>query len=277
MIRGGIRGNGAQLADYLLTQKDNDNVRVFDIRETSHPYDLKKSLVEMSLSVELSRRTKRGLYHVIINPDPEASRQMTATDWHRAVMLMEQETGFTGQKRVMVLHEKNSRFHMHCVYERWDWDKNRVISNKNSRYAQNRARKQMEIEFGHRRTQDINIEKRELRKLATKLWQDHPIGRDFVQALADHGYTVCRSDSRRPIVVVNRHGLSFDLVRPIKGAVTKDVEGRLKGIRLPKDKTIMDRIGTERKSRAKHDSREQKIIDLQEQIRKGQKQKDRGR
>jgi len=229
----------------------------------------------MSLSVELSRRTKKGLYHVVINPDPEASRQMTAADWHRAADILEAETGFTGQKRIMVLHEKKGRLHMHVVWERWDWDNSRVISNKNSRYAQNRARKQMEIEFGHRRTQDINTEKRELRKLATRLWQLHPAGRDFIKALADHGYTVCRSDGPRPIVVVNRHGLSFDLVRPIRGAITKDVQERLKGSRLPKDKRIMHKIGEERRHRAKPNNQEQKIVELQEQVK--QKQKDRGR
>lgn len=275
VIRGGIRGNGAQLADYLLAKKDNDNVRVFDIRGTSQPFNLKKSLIEMSLSAELSRRTKKGLYHVVINPDPEASRQMTAADWHRAADIMEAHTGFTRQKRIMVLHEKKDRVHMHVVWERWDWEHSRVISNKNSRYAQNRARKQMEIEFGHRRTPNINIEKRELHKLATRLWQDHPSGQDFIRALDDHGYTVCRSDGRRPIVVVNRRGLSFDLVRPIKGAKTRDVQDRLKGVPLPKDKRVMERIADERKLRPKRHSREQKIVELQEEMQ--QKKKDRGR
>lgn len=275
VTRGGIRGNGSQLADYLLAKKENDRVELFDIRGTSFPDDLKKSLIEMSLSVEFSRRAKKGLYHVIINPDPEASRQMTVADWHCAADILERETGFTGQKRVMVLHEKAGRLHMHCVYERWDYEKNRVIPSKNNYYAQNRARKQMEIEFGHRRTPDINTEKRELRKLATRLWQLHPSGQGFVRALDDHGYTVCRSDGRRPIVVVNRRGLSFDLVRPIKGAVTKDVKDRLKDVSLPKDKMIMDRIGKERKYRTKADSREQRIVELQEQVQ--QKKKDRGR
>lgn len=220
----------------------------------------------MSLSVELSHRTKKGLYHVIINPDPEASRLMTAADWHRAADIMEQQTGFTGQKRVMVLHEKKSRLHMHVVWERWNFDKNRVIPNKNSRYAQNRARKQMEIEFDHRRTQDINTEKRELRKLATRLWQLHPTGQEFVRALDDHGYTVCRSDGRRPIAVVNRRGLSFDLVRPIKGAVTKEVTGRLKGIRLPLDKQIMQAVSERRKYRTKAKTREQIAEELHQQM-----------
>jgi len=66
-----------------------------------------------------------------------------------------------------------------------------------------------------------------------------------------------------------------DLVRPIKGAKTRDVQDRLKGMRLPKDKRVMERIADERKHQPKRDSREQKIIDLQEQAK--QKQKDRGR
>jgi len=234
----------------------------------------------MSLMVELSRRTKRGLYHGIINPDPEASRQMTAADWHRAADILETELKLSGQKRVMILHEKKGRLHMHCAWDRWDFDKNRVIPHKNNYYAQDRARKQMELEFGHKRTPDINIEKRELRKLATQLWQRHPDGKDFVRALEEQGYTVCRSNGRRPLVVVNRHGLSFDLVRPIKGANTEDVQNRLKGIHLPIDKKIMERIGQERKQRYKPDKKQMVIDALQENLRQKEqngRQKGRGR
>ncbi|MCE6993195.1 hypothetical protein, partial [Dyadobacter sp. CY323] len=62
VIKGRSRGNGVQLADYLLGKKENDQVQLLEVRGTSRPKDLKKSLLEMSLTSELTKGI-HGLYH----------------------------------------------------------------------------------------------------------------------------------------------------------------------------------------------------------------------
>lgn len=281
ILRGRIRGNGAQLATYLLTKGDNQSVQVFDIRGTSQPNDLKKSLVEMSLTSELSGRTEKGLYHVVINPRPGEDRKMTAADWFRAAEILEEQRGFTGQKRIMVLHEKKGRLHMHVAWERYNHDQGKMICNKQSRRDQDRARKIMEIEFAHLRTPDRNLERPELRKLLSRLWQQHQDGKDFIAALGRDGYTVAKSADRRPYVIINQVGTSFDLDREIREAKVADLRSRFKGIHLPDKKTAIARIrelqSVKQPDKAK-DDREQKIKELKQQLQRDQdKNKSRGR
>ncbi|ACU63729.1 relaxase/mobilization nuclease domain-containing protein [Chitinophaga pinensis] len=273
IVKGRIRGNGGQLASYLLRKGENDTVRLFDIRGTSHLYDLRKSLLEMSFTSELTR-TDKGLYHVQINPRPGEDKKMTADDWLRAAEIMEEETGFKGQKRIMVMHEKKGRIHMHVAWERYSHGTGKMISNKYSRYAQDRARKRMENEFSQNRTPDKNIERPELNKLLAELWALHPSGKAFIKAVGQYGYTVCRSEGRRPMVIINKAGRSFDLVRETK-VKTKDMRERLKGLQLPHDKQVIASIRERQQNDTKETPREKRIRELKEQMEQHEKAKDK--
>lgn len=160
VIRGRTRGNGGQLAQYLMHSPDNDQAYVFDIRGTSQPYDVRMSLLEMSFTSELTR-SRKGLYHAQINPAYGEDCRMTEADWFRAADILETELKLTGQKRVIVMHEKNGRLHAHVVWERYDHEKEKMISDSYSRLAQDRARQIMEKEFCHERTPERNAAKLE--------------------------------------------------------------------------------------------------------------------
>jgi hypothetical protein len=69
VIRGRIRGNGKQLAAYLLSQGDNEHIEILDVdgKEGANDNDLHRILATMSLTSELTKSDK-GLYHVQINP-----------------------------------------------------------------------------------------------------------------------------------------------------------------------------------------------------------------
>lgn len=45
---------------------------------------------------------------------------MTAADWLKAVAILEKHLGFEGQKRIIVLHERNGCVHVHVAWERYD-------------------------------------------------------------------------------------------------------------------------------------------------------------
>lgn len=240
MIRGKCRGNGSQLADYLLKPANNDNVRVFDIRGTSQSGDLKKSLLEMSLTSELTK-TNRGLYHVQICPAYGDDRQMTHDDWIKAAEILEEERGFQGQKRVMVLHEKKGRVHMHVVYERYDHEKGIMKSDKFSRLAQNRARIRMEIELDQQRTPVRNKHRPELKKELTRLWQETTTAQEFISAVEKKGYAVA-AGTQRPYMIVDHTGISFNLARQIDGIRQKDITQRFKAIKLIPEKQAIQAV-----------------------------------
>jgi hypothetical protein len=241
VIRGRPRGNGAQLADYLLNEADNDNVRVLEIRGTAQPNDLKASLIEMSLTSELTTSGK-GLYHAQINPAYGEDQRMREEDWQQAASILETELKLEGQKRAIVLHEKNGRTHAHVVWERYDHAKGKMVSDSFSRLAQDRARKTMEQTFAHKQTPDRNVRRPEMKRALTELWGKTISGAEFVKESLLQGYIIARGELRRPFMVVDQQGRSFDLVRQLSGVRTREVRERLKREELKTEKQTIQEV-----------------------------------
>ncbi|WP_242675053.1 relaxase/mobilization nuclease domain-containing protein [Niastella populi] len=261
-----------------MTKGDNQSVQVFDVRGTCQPDSLKKSLIEMSLTAELSGRTKRGLYHVVINPRPREDRLMTKAQWHRAAEIIERKRGLTGHKRVMVLHRKKNRYHMHVAWERYNHDTGLMNCNKHSNYDLKHCRRTMEIEFGHKLTAEKNNERALLKELLPNLFAQHPTGRGFQQAVEKAGYTLAIQKHRRPYVIINRKGRSFELVKEIPKVRTRQVREKLKGLNLPDKNEIIDAIRERENSRRHNKTREQIASDLKQTLtRDAGKSKSRGR
>lgn len=237
VIRGKTRGNGSQLANYLLTKGDNEIVNVLDIQGTAHPDNLQKSLLEMSLTSELTKSDK-GLYHAQINPAIGEDSKMQPSDWLKAAKILEKELGLEGQKRAIVLHEKKGRVHAHVVWERYDHAKGIMISDSFSRLAQDRARKSMEISFEQNQTPHRNIQKAKIKEELSDLWATSKGGEHFIALAKTKGYSI-GIGRERPYVVFDDTGRSFDLVKQIRGVKTKDVRDRFKGIDLSTEKKII--------------------------------------
>src|SRR5690606_19953798 len=98
VIKGNIRGNGGQLAQYLCHQGENDHIRILDVdgRDDGGVDDLFQTLEGMSLMEQLTK-SKQGLYHAQINPAYEEDRAMTDEDWRMASDILGQELGFENQ------------------------------------------------------------------------------------------------------------------------------------------------------------------------------------
>lgn len=237
VIRGRSRGNGSQLADYLLNNKENDLAKVLDVRGTASPQSLKKSLLEMSLSSELTKGV-HGLYHVQMNPAIGEDRLMTQEDWQKAADILEQHLGFEGQKRAIVLHEKKGRIHAHIVWERCDHDTNTLKKDGLNYKKHDAARAEIERALGHeltpQREQHVEPEqvqkKSDIKRELSDLWEQNPDGQSFIKAAEKAGYQIAKADDRRPWRVITPDGESLDLVRQLENAKTKDVRERLQPI-----------------------------------------------
>lgn len=231
VIKGRSRSNGAQLADYLLNSKGNDRAQVLEVRGTTRPNDLQRSLVEMSLSSELTKRGKLGLYHAQVNPAIGEDRPMTPADWLRAADILEQHLGFTGQKRAIVLHEKEGRLHGHVVWERYDHDTGKLRADGKNYEKHDKARAEIEQELSHERTPQRSEKEPADKDRLTELWQKNSNGSDFVKAAEQAGYYIAQGNDRRPFRVITPDGQSLDLVRQLDGIKTKEVRDRLQPIR----------------------------------------------
>lgn len=237
VIRGRSRGNGSQLARYLLHSKENDRVQVLDVRGTSQPGDLKKSLLEMSLTSELTKG-KNGLYHLQFNPAIGEDQAMTPEDWLTAAAILDKHLGLDGHKRAIVLHEKKGRVHAHITWERYDHETGRLWDDGQNYRKHDKAREEIEQVLGHERTRQQEKEpdpqehkKSDYKRELSDLWEQTMDGQSFVKEAEEAGYKIAVGDDRRPWRVITPEGESLDLVRQLETAKTKDVRERLQPIR----------------------------------------------
>lgn len=237
VIRGRTRGNGRQLANYLLFLNENENIQILDVAGRPHAEAgyLHDTLFCMSLTSELTKSDK-GLYHAQINPAYGDDAAMTFQSWQQAADMLGHELGLTEQRRVIVLHTKKGRTHAHVVWERYDLAKGRMISDSFSRLAQDRARKEMERVFEHKQTPHRNAKRPEMKDVLSKLWQKEQTAKNFIKSANEAGYIIAAGVQRRPFMVIDDTGRSFDLVRQLDGVKTKNVREKLKGEKLPGEK-----------------------------------------
>lgn len=249
ITKGKARGNGKQLAKYLTTKADNDNIRLLSIRKTCHPEDLVKSLLEMSLTCELTK-SQKGLYHAQICPAHGEDKAMSDEDWERAADILEQELRFTGQKRAIVLHDKKQKIHAHVVWERYDHETGIMKSDQFSGYAHARAREIMEREFGHQRTPERNERQPEMKQYLTRIWQQTNDADSFIKAIAEKGYVIAVGTDK-PYKVIDETGRCWNLVRALEGVNTKAVRERFKSTRLVREKDGIEQARKLKKEKLK--------------------------
>lgn len=237
VIRGNSRGNARQLGAYLLAQKDNEHIRILDVDglDNARAEDLHRTLFGMGITCELTKGEK-GLYHAQVNPAIGEDAGMTDERWMEAGDILARQLGLENQRRVMVLHAKKGRTHAHVVWERYDHEKKKLVSDSFSRLAQDRARKEMEISFGHNRTPHRNQHRPELKASLSQLWHSTGSGAQFVTAAKNNGYIIAQGSGRSPYIVVDAAGRSYDLARQLQGVRLKEVRQRLRGESLMGEK-----------------------------------------
>ena len=215
---------------------------MLDIRGTSQPHDLRKSLLEMSLTSELTKSNK-GLYHGLYCPDYGEDQTLSDEDWIRAADIMEEERGYTGQKRAIVLHEKKGKIHAHIVWERYDHETGIMKSDSFSYHDHDKARRRMEIEFGHQLTPVRNSKRPVMKEYLTSIWQQTDNADAFMQGIAEKGYIVA-AGTDRPYMVVDDTGRSFNLVRQLEGVNTLEVRKRFMTTKLMQEKEAIEAVRT---------------------------------
>jgi hypothetical protein len=256
VIRGNTRGNGRQLADYLITQAENERIHILDVdgRENADDDYLRNTILSMDAMAELTK-AKKGLYHAQINPAMGEDKNM---DWYKAADILAAELGLEDQRRVIVLHEKKGRTHAHVVWERYDHELDKMRSDSFSRLQQDRARQRMEIEFGHKQTPRRNRHKPEMKASLNQLWHQTGTGAQFLAACRNNGYMIAQGVGRTPFIVVDEHGHSFNLVRQLSGVRLYDVRQRLRGYGLMTEKQAIVLMRKEKTEREGRESEKQK-------------------
>lgn len=118
------RGDGPQLARYLLTMRDNDHVELHDVR--GFVSDDLPGAFSKADAIAKGTRCKKYLFSMSLNP-PEGADVSTAA-FEQAIGEIERKLGLENQPRAIVFHDKDGRRHAHAVWSRIDSERMRAIN-----------------------------------------------------------------------------------------------------------------------------------------------------
>ena len=272
IIKGCSRGSPKQLAYHLQRVDTNERVSILEIQ---HPVaDLEDAFFCWQTLSEGSRG-KKGLYHA--NIDPAEQYDLTPEQQLRAVDVLEEKLGFQGQSRVVVLHEKHGRAHLHVVWCRMDYDTGTLRSDSQNYLKHEQASMQLELEFGHelvpgkhaKRDREkqaefpraevdhaewqqaertgINAAQRKEQVTALRAAADN--AQAFKNALEEAGYLLAKGD-KRGMVLVDGEGEVFSLSRHVT-----DIKGKeFKAFMAPIDQAALPTV---EEAKALHKQREE--------------------
>jgi hypothetical protein len=255
MIISGLQtGNTRWLARHLQNSVDNEDIELAEITGTVAT-DIDGALVEMD-ALCAGTRAKEGVYAVFINPP----KPLTREQFMRAIALIEERLGLTGQPRIILFHIKNGRHHCHAVWSRIDLEQMKAIHLSHDRQKLRKCAQALGAEFGfdlppglkedrgaerfedpERKTRPTRAEKaqaktsgitpEERRAAITASWHAADSAESFINSLEEQGYLLAKGDSRA-FVVVDIACDVHSLARQIDGAKTKDVNRKLSGVDL---------------------------------------------
>ena len=237
IIKGKSRSGPAALAAHLGNAEKNERVSLLETKGTV-AQDLRGALVEMD-AYAAGTRCERPLYHAAISPGPP--HRLSPEQRAEAIDALEAKLGLTGHSRVVVLHEKLGREHIHVVWSRIELGNMKAISDSYNYRKHEEVARDLERRFGHERVQGAHHERdgvkrpdrtpsraelrqeertgikgRDVKADVTAAFKASDGAEAFHAALKDKGYTLAQGD-RRDFVIVDRAGGIHSLARRIDG------------------------------------------------------------
>lgn len=255
IIKGKSRGGPSALAAHLGNEDKNERVQLLETKCTV-AQDLRGALVELD-AYAAGTRCEKPLYHAAISPEPP--QRLTPEQRQEAIKALEDRLGLTDHARVVVLHEKEGREHLHVVWSRIDLEKMRSVGDGHNYRKHEEVARDLERRFGHDRVQGAHHEREgpdgekvkrpdrtpsraELRQEertgvrasyvkedVTAAYRASDGAEAFKAALEDQYYMLAQGD-RRDFVIVDREGGIHSLARRIDGVKAAELREFMKPV-----------------------------------------------
>lgn len=242
ILKGSQRAGAAQLAAHLLNDRDNDHVRVMDLRGFVAD-DLHGAFHEAQ-AIAQGTRCQQYLFSLSLNPPKGA--EVGEAEFERAVDEAEKRLGLSGQPRAVILHEKEGRRHAHVVWSRIDADKMRAVNMAHFKTKLNALAKELYLEHGWelpeglrrmggksplnftlaewQQAKRVGLDPREIKDAFQSAYKQADSLKALGAALEDRGYFLAQGD-RRGMVALDLDGNVYALAR-YAGIKTKELRQR---------------------------------------------------
>lgn len=237
------RGDGPQLARYLLAMRDNDHVELHDVRGFASD-SLAGAFCEAD-AIAKGTRCKNYLFSMSLNPPQGAA--VSAEAFERAIEQIERKLGVENQPRAVVFHEKDGRRHAHVVWSRINSQRMRAIDLPHYKVKLRDISRSLYLEHGwdmprglqdrslrdplnftHEEWQQAKrarLDPRKLKAVFAQCWKASDNKASFERALKERGFWLAKGD-RRGFVAVDYRGEVYSLSR-YAGVKPKDLEAKL--------------------------------------------------
>ena len=240
------RGNGGQLAAYLLNQEKNERAELLEMRGFADTGNLKGALNGIELEAMQTNGAK-PFYHCWLRLDEGES--LTAAQWQKSFEAVERRLHLEDQARVVVEHQLQGEKHYHVVWSLVDRERGQMIEIPFDGMRRAEIARKLEQEFGLRklapahepeqerlrreewqeaeRKQRAAAEVRDVKAAIREAWQRSDSGAAFCAALEEQRLMLAIGDSeRQPFGVVDEHGQFHVLTRTLD-VRAKEVRGKL--------------------------------------------------
>ncbi|MCC8987250.1 MAG: hypothetical protein LM523_06040 [Candidatus Contendobacter sp.] len=240
------RGNGGQLAAYLLNQEKNERAELLEMRGFADTGNLKNALNCIELEA-MQTKGEKPFYHCWLRLDE--GETLTAAQWQQSFEAVERRLHLGDQARVVVEHQLQGEKHYHVVWSLVDRERGRMIEIPFDGMRRAEVARTLEQEFGLRKLapahepeqerllrEEWQQAERTLRDVADvrdakaairDAWQRSDNGAAFCTALEEQHLMLAIGDSeRQPFGVVDEHGQFHVLTRTLD-VRAKAVRGKL--------------------------------------------------
>jgi hypothetical protein len=243
IIKGKSRSGPGALAAHLGNAEKNERIHLLETRGTVAT-DLRGALIEMD-AYAAGTRCEKPLYHAAISPAPP--HRLTPEQTAEAIDALEQKLGLSGHSRVVVMHEKEGREHLHVVWSRIDLERMRSVSDSHNYRKHEEVSRDLERRFGHDRVQGAHHERdgiarpdrtpsraelrqeertgitgKQVKVEVSALFRASDGPEAFKSALEEKGYMLAKGD-RRDFVIIDGGGGVHSLARRLDGVKAADL------------------------------------------------------
>lgn len=223
ILKGSQRAGARALAAHLLNERDNEHVRIHELRGFVAD-NLHGALTEAQ-AVSKGTKCKQFMFSLSLNP-PQGTGVGEA-EFEKAADEAERVLGLEGQPRAIVFHEKEGRRHAHVVWSRIDADTMRAINLPHFKRRLTALSRELFLEHGWtlpdglrtghgksplnftlgewQQAKRLGRDPREIKDVFREAWARSDSLKALGNALAERGYFLAQGD-RRGLVAIDVEG-----------------------------------------------------------------------